>query len=94
MINVDDPASAYPDINTVWAAFEARIGVTNSIIFYDPVVRDYVRYVGASCFVWFFLNKSGTMSRHFRYFRLYIDIPLVSNRAFFYAFFKKKIGIF
>ncbi len=43
VLTVDDPADAYPDVNTVWAAFENRLLVLNSIIYYEPVVRDFVQ---------------------------------------------------
>ncbi len=40
----DDPANDFPSINDVWTAFENRLLVLNSIIYYEPVMRDYIRY--------------------------------------------------
>ncbi len=49
VLTVDDPAAAYPDVNAVWAAFEHKLAVMNSIVFYEPVTRAYIRYTLCTC---------------------------------------------
>ncbi|XP_076471292.1 adenosine deaminase AGSA-like [Babylonia areolata] len=37
-----DPATAYPDINAVWDAFEGYFGKVRGLLYYRPVWRDYL----------------------------------------------------
>ena len=43
VITVADPASAYPDVDTVWAAFDDALGTISGILSYEPVFKDYMR---------------------------------------------------
>ena len=39
---VDDPAAAYPDINSVWNKFMDYFTKVESLILYAPVFEDYL----------------------------------------------------
>ena len=43
VINVDDPANVYPDVNTVWVAFEKKLGAAGSLVAYEPIFREFVQ---------------------------------------------------
>ena len=40
-IVVDNPEVAYPNVNTVWAAFSKRFGALMSLLNYKDLVKDY-----------------------------------------------------
>ena len=44
VITVPNPADAYPDINSVWLAFEHSLGTVMGILTYEPVFRDYMMH--------------------------------------------------
>ena len=40
VINVEDPANTYPDLNTVWRAFQNRMRITASLTSHVDAFRD------------------------------------------------------
>ena len=43
VINVPNPETVYPDLNSVWKAFETKLGTIFSLVSYEPVLRDFFR---------------------------------------------------